>query len=506
MESPLQLLTAADLALLAPELTLVAASVVLALLDLVLPKSSSRHVLGWLSFVSILLSAYFVVSMLHPAEPKQLLQFSYRVDDFAGVLKLVLLAGAGLITFMSIGSVKEEDIPHLGEFYYLILPATLGGMIMASSGELITLFVGLELLSITSYILVAMRKRNLQSNEGAFKYIVLGGISSAIILYGMSFLYGMTGSTVIAEINAGLGQASQGMLPLMYLSFFLLLAGFGFKVAAAPFHMWAPDVYQGAPTPVTAYLAVVSKAAAFAILFRVIYNVFGVGELMGQPFQQDVLLSLTVVAAIAMVAGNFVALRQSNLKRLLAYSGVANSGYLLVPIATHFSLVHYSNFSEFAFYLIAYLFMNIGIFAVLMILEGATGDSELKSLAGLYYRAPWTAVATVLLVLSLAGLPLSGGFFGKLYIMFGTMQTQHYWLAAVLIGTSVVSFYYYFGFIRQMFMRSNEEAGEIRIPLTLGITMWLCAGASLLLGVIPHVVLGYIDSIFSLTKDLFFMF
>ncbi|MCZ8523345.1 MULTISPECIES: NADH-quinone oxidoreductase subunit N [Paenibacillus] len=499
MDTTLPLITAADLALLAPELTLVAASVVLALLDLILPKGTSRHLLGWLSLLSILLSAYFVIGFLHPAEPKQLLQFSYRIDDFANILKLVLLTGAGLITFMSIGSVKEEQIPHLGEFYYLLLPATLGGMIMASSGELITLFVGLELLSITSYILVAMRKRNLQSNEGAFKYIVLGGISSAIILYGMSFLYGMTGSTVITEISAGLGEASQGMLPLMYLSFFLLLAGFGFKAAAAPFHMWAPDVYQGAPTPVTAYLAVVSKAAAFAILFRVMYTVFGGGE----AFHEDVLLSLMVVAAIAMIVGNFVALRQSNIKRLLAYSGVANSGYLLVPIATQFSLVHYSNFSEFAFYLIAYLFMNVGIFAVLMVIEGSSESTDMKGLAGLYYRAPWTAFAAVLLVLSLAGLPLSGGFFGKLYIMFGTLQTQHYWLAAVLIGTSVVSFYYYFGFIRQMFMRSEDAPKELRIPLPLGITMWICAGASLVLGLIPHVVLRYIDSIFSLTQDLF---
>ncbi|UUZ91251.1 NADH-quinone oxidoreductase subunit N [Paenibacillus sp. P25] len=468
-----------------------------------LPKQADRNWLGWLSLVSIVISAFFVVSYLNPAEPKQLLQFSYRIDDFANILKLILLTGAGLITLMSIGSVKEDEVPHIGEYYYLLLPATLGGMIMASSGDLITLFVGLELLSITSYILVGMRKKHLQSNEGAFKYIVLGGISSAVILYGMSFLYGMTGSTAIGEINTALGQNAATLRPLMYLSFFLLLAGFGFKIAATPFHMWAPDVYQGSPTPITAFLAVVSKAAAFAILFRMMYGIFAVGDLMQTPFHEDVLTAMMVVAAAAMIAGNVVALRQTNLKRLMAYSGVANSGYLLVPIAVQFSMMHYSNFSEFAFYLIAYLFMNIGIFAVIMIMEGSTGDEEMKGLAGLYYRAPGTAIATVLLVLSLAGLPVSGGFFGKLYIMMGAIQTMHYWLVAVMIATSVVSYYYYFGFIRQMFMRSDYESMAVKVPLPLGITLWLCAGASVILGLAPQWVLGYIERIFSLSRDLF---
>ncbi|MCS7459986.1 NADH-quinone oxidoreductase subunit N [Paenibacillus doosanensis] len=493
-----------DLGYLAPELTLVIAAVILSLLDLLMPKQTNRTILGWLSLVGIVISGLFVIGYLNPAEPKQLLDYSYRIDDFAGIMKLILLTGAGLVTFMSLGTVKEEEVPHVGEFYYLLLPATLGGMIMASSGDLITLYVGLELLSITSYILVAMRKKDLRSNEGSFKYIVLGGISSAIILYGMSFLYGMSGSTSIAEINTALGQNAQAMLPFLYVSFFLLLAGFGFKIAAAPFHMWAPDVYQGAPTPVTAFLAVVSKAAAFAILFRVLYGIFGIGSLMELPFHGDMLLALMVVAAAAMILGNFTALRQNNLKRLLAYSGIANSGYLLVPISTQFSMVHYTNFAEFAFYLIAYLFMNIGIFALLMIIERSTGDESIGGLAGLYYRAPGTAVAAVFLLLSLAGLPLSGGFFGKLFIMLGTLQTQHYWLAAVMIATSVTSFYYYFGFIRQMFMRTDFESRDVIVPVPLGITLWLCAGASLLLGIVPQWVLGWIDRIFALTQDLFF--
>ncbi|TBL72965.1 NADH-quinone oxidoreductase subunit N [Paenibacillus thalictri] len=490
-----------DITLLGPELTLVIATVVLALLDLALPKSSSRTLLGWLSLLSIVISAAFVVGSLNLTETHQLLNLSYRIDDFAGIFKLVLLTGTGFVILMSIGSVKEEEIPHIGEFYYMLLPATLGGMVMASSGDLVTLFVGLELLSITSYILVAQRKKNALSNEGAFKYIVLGGISSAIILYGMSFLYGLSGSTNIVQINSALGESLQSMSPIVYLSFFLLLAGFGFKIAAAPFHTWAPDVYQGAATPVTAFLAVVSKAASFAIVFRVMFGLYVSGA--NHPFYQDVMTSLMTVAAIAMIAGNFIALRQKNMKRLLAYSGVANTGYLLVPIAVQFSLTHYTNFSELVFYLIAYLFMNIGAFALLMIIERSTGEEEISGLAGLYFRAPWTAVAAVVIVLSLAGLPVTGGFFGKLYIMLGAAQTRHYWLSAVMIGTSVVSFYYYFGFIRQMFMRSDNESREIQTSGTLGVTLWICVAATLIMGFFPQGILAWIGKIFTLSHDLF---
>lgn len=495
-----------DLGYLAPELTLVVSAIVLSLLDLAMPKRADRNILGWLSLAAVVISAVFVVMRLNPQQSIELLHQSYRIDDFANLLKLIFLTGTGLIILSSLGFVKEEDIPHKGEFYYLLLPATLGGMIMASSGDLITLFVGLELLSITSYILVGMQKTSLQSNEGAFKYVVLGGVSSAMILYGMSFLYGMTGSTNITDINTALSENLNSFEALAYIAFFLLLAGFGFKIAAAPFHSWAPDVYQGAPTPVTAFLAVVSKAAAFAILFRVMYGVFGIGDLRGMPLHHDAFLSLMVLAAIAMIVGNFTALRQKNMKRLLAYSGIANSGYLLVPIGTQLSSVHFSNFTEFAFYLLAYLFMNIGAFAVLMIIQRSTEREDIAGFAGLYYRAPYTAAAMVILLLSLAGIPVTGGFFGKLYIILGTLAGHYYWLAAIMIATSVVSFYYYFAIMRQMFMRGDNVGGDVRISAPLGITVWLCTIATVLLGFFPQVVVDFIEKIFSLQHDLFILY
>jgi NADH-quinone oxidoreductase subunit N len=512
----LQRLQATDLAHLAPELTLVISAIILSLLDLFLPSRLNRNFIGWLALVGIVVSAVFVgmdIRMINPvdeatqlitsSEPIQLLGQSYRIDDFGNLFKLLLLVGTGLIVLMSIGSVKDEEIGHKGEFYYMFLPAVVGAMIMASSGDLITLFVGLELLSITSYVMVGMRKKNLASNEGAFKYVVQGGISSAIILYGMSFLYGISGSTNIAEINQAISGHYTDYKALIYLAFFLLLAGFGFKIAAAPFHTWAPDVYEGAPSPVTAFLAVVSKAAGFALTFRVIYSVFGLGAILQTEIHSDVFLALSVLAAIAMIAGNAIALRQKSLKRLLAYSGIANAGYLLVPISTQFGIVHYSNFTEFFFYLIAYLFMNIGMIAVYMMVSETTQNEEISAFAGLYYRAPLTAVATVILILSLAGLPVTGGFFGKLYILLGTLQVHKYWLAAVLIGTSIVSFYYYFGIIRQMFMRSTYNESEFKSTIPAMITIWICAGATVALGVVPHIVIGWIEKIMSLPNDFF---
>jgi len=299
-----------DLRFLAPELTLVVSAIVLSVLDLALRKQVNRNILGWLALAAVALSALFVAYDMNPEQPVQLLQQSYRIDDFANLMKLVFLIGTGLVLFTGLGFVKEEHIAHKGEFYYLLLPAALGGMIMASSGDLVTLYVGLELISITSYILVGLNKKSLRSNEAAFKYVVLGAISSAIVLYGMSFLYGMTGTTNLTEMSAALARDFDSFEALAYLAFFLLLAGFGFKIAAAPFHNWAPDVYQGAPTPVTAFLAVVSKAAAFAILFRVMYAVFGSDDMRGTALFHDAFAAIMVVAAAAMVVGNFVALRQ----------------------------------------------------------------------------------------------------------------------------------------------------------------------------------------------------
>lgn len=503
-----------DLFYLAPELTLVVSAVLLAVLDLLLPNRVNRAPLAVISLLALAVSAAFVVYFMVDAnadgaagEVVQLLGNSYRVDDFANVFKLLMLAGTALIIFLSLGHVRraeESGIRHIGEYYYLFLPAVLGGMIMASSGDLITLYVGLELLSITSYVMVALRKANQQSGEAAFKYMVNGSIASALILYGMSFVYGMTGSTNIGVVYRELSQFDPSFTALVYVSFFLMLGGFGVKIAAAPFHTWAPDVYQGAPTPVTAFLATVSKAAAFALVFRIVYNLYLIGN-SDAPVFDDAFLAILIVAAASMIVGNALALRQRNMKRLLAYSGIANAGYLLVPIGIMFGdlNMHLSNFTEMMFYLTAYLFMNIGAFAVLIVVSRAAGHDEMKGFAGLYYRAPFTALAMTVLLLSLAGLPVTGGFVGKFYILLGAAQVRQYWLVAVMFLTSVASFYYYFSIIRQMYMRQAVDTGAVRLTVPLSVTIWICTVVTVLLGVFPGWVVRLMERVFSIQTDLF---
>ncbi|WP_274654266.1 NADH-quinone oxidoreductase subunit N [Paenibacillus humicola] len=501
--------TWSDAAYLAPEWILIALAIVLALVDLALPKRSDRSVIGWLTLAGLLASLGVVIWRLLDmnagagGQPIRLLADSYRIDDFSSMLKIVFLSATALIVLMSLGTVKREDIPEKGEFYYLLLPAVVGAMVMASSGDLVTLFVGLELLSITTYVLVGVRKYAVESAEAAFKYVVTGGISSALVLFGMSYLYGLTGATNLGDIATGVQQHAGDFKALLYVAFFMLIAGFGIKIAAAPFHVWAPDVYQGAPTPVTAFLAVVSKGAAFAILFRILYNAATGASADNAPIGSDIFLTLLIVAAAAMIIGSTAALRQRNLKRMLALSGVANAGYLLVPLGMSFKGLHAANFGEFIFYLTAYVLMNVGVFAVYAAVERTSGHSDLKGLAGLYYRAPWTAAAMVVFVLSLAGLPVTGGFFGKLFILLGAAQSRLYWIVAVMAGTSVITYYFYFGLVRQMFMRSTTDEGDVHIPVTTGVVIWLCALLTVALGVVPSPLLDWVNAHFSVINDLF---
>lgn len=498
----LQTLTVHDLWTLAPEFALLAASVVLLVVEMFLPARVNRDLIGWLVMLSLAVSAALVCAHMADlqasGEPAvSVLGGTYRVDDFANILKLVVLAASGLVVLLSLGSVRREDIPIRGDYYSLILPAALGAMIMASSAELITLYVGLELMSVTTYVLVAMRKSRPSSGEAAFKYLVSGGVASAFILYGMSLLYGATGSTGLGDIGSALaGSSDHPFERLVDVGFYLMVAGFALKLALAPFHLWAADVYQGAPTPVTALLAVVTKGATFAMAYRTLFNA------MGQDERDLVLPALAVLAAIAMIVGTTGALRQSDTKRFLALSGVANAGILAIPLVLDLSYVHTSLFAEFVYYLIAYVFMNVGAFAVLAMVERAEGQTGLDAFAGLYHRAPWTAGAMTVLLCSLAGLPITGGFFGKLLILFGTVQTRAYWLAAILLATTVVSYYVYFRIIRQMYMRGGRTDEPIRVTAPAGIVIWVCALASVALGVLPRPILSWIDAVFSLSADL----
>ncbi|TFE28980.1 NADH-quinone oxidoreductase subunit N [Cohnella luojiensis] len=511
----LQTLTWSDTWYLAPEIVLSAFTILLILLDLFLPSKVNRNVIGWLTLAGLIIASVFVVLLLlslgseaeadSAAGSYSLLSGSYRIDDFGNLLKLVFLGASAFIVFSSLGTVREEDVPVKGELYYLILPAVLGAMVMSSSGDLITLFVGLELLSITSYVLVATRKRSRLSSEAAFKYVVTGGVASAFILYGMSFLYGVTGGTNVFVISQGMSAALENYEALLYISFFLMIAGFAVKLALAPFHAWAADVYQGAPTPVTAFLAVIAKGAAFAMLYRIFMNTVFLAFDSDNTMKNDIFLALSVLAAAAMIVGTVGALQQRNVKRLLALSGVANAGILLTPLALSLTEMHASLYSEFLYFLLAYAFMNIGAFSVLTIVTRDSGNEALSGFAGLYHRAPWTAAAMTVLLCSLAGLPVTGGFLGKLFILFGTVQTHTYWLGAVLLLTTVISYAVYFTLIRQMFMRSGAIDSGLLLSIPAAITIWICTIATLVLGLMPVPILEWINDIFSVSTDLFML-
>ncbi|MFC5403593.1 NADH-quinone oxidoreductase subunit N [Cohnella soli] len=513
-----QTLTWDDAWTLAPEIILSLFTILLIVLDLVLPKRINRNLIGWLSIVGLIAAAACVLIWIgtingsasdSSSGVRSLLGGSYVVDDFGNLLKLAFIGAAALIVLGSLGTVKDDQVPIKGEMYYLVLPAVLGAMVMSSSGDLITMFVGLELLSITTYILVAVRKRNLASGEAAFKYVVSGGVASAFILYGMSFLYGITGATNVNAIRTSLASMSGDFDALIYIAFFLMIAGFAVKLALAPFHAWAADVYQGAPTPVTAFLGVVAKGAAFAMMYRIFVNtVYALGQSNAQ-IKDDLFLALSVLAAAAMIVGTTGALMQRNLKRLLALSGVANAGILLIPLTTAFQTeMHADFFSEFLFYFIAYVFMNVGAFTVLTVIGRSTGSETMSSFEGLYHRAPWLAVSMTVLLCSLAGLPVTGGFFGKLYILFGTAQTHQYWLGAVLLVTTIVSYAVYFGIIRQMYLRSGSSDAGVEVPVAPGIVIGLSVIATLVLGFLPSPIFSWIHdtfSVFSEQSDLFML-
>ena len=354
-----------------------------------------------------------------------------------------------------------------GEYYFLILCATLGMMIMAGGIDLITSFIGLETMAVSFYILVGFIKPNQRSNEAAVKYFLLGAFSLGILLYGMSLLYGLSGTTnlrVMATVFAG-----QPRDPLLVLAVILVVAGMGFKIAAVPFHMWAPDVYEGAPTPVTAFLSVGSKAAAFAMLLRIF--------LEGVPsMNADWRLLFEALAIVTMTVGNLAALTQSNLKRMLAYSSIAHAGYLLMGVVAGTP----RGVSAMLIYLFIYSFMQLGAFAVIVMMRRAdvVGD-ELKDFSGLHFRHPFAAFAMLLFMLSLGGIPPTAGFMGKLWLFGAAIDAGYVWLAVIGVLNSAVSLYYYIRIVVFMYLRKETTGSEPMARPALAFTLALAVAGTI---------------------------
>jgi len=478
-----------------PEFIILGVTALLTLLDLFLPKKQDRRILGWIGILGIFAAIIAVASMLG-TEATSILDDTFTLDAFGKAFKIILLVGAALVLFLAVSYEAKDGLEeYRGEFYYLFLTALLGAMVMTSSGDLITLFIGLELLSISSYILAGIRKHNLKSNESAMKYVINGGISTAITLFGMSYVYGLSGTTNLFEIAHTLSAISDGQQAyLLGLAFLMIFVGLSFKLAAAPFHMWAPDVYQGAPTPVTAFLSVISKTAGFVIVIRILIAVFynAAPSASGEGILFKMHDYLAAIAAVTMIVGNVVALKQTNIKRMFAYSSIAHAGYILVALTTLSSNMVYSIW----FYLLAYMLMNLGAFAVIQVISAQSGGEQIADFAGLYRRSPVLAVLMGILLVSLAGFPGTAGFIGKLNIFVGAFYgTPHYVLASIMIATTVVSYFYYFGVMTQMFFRPATDERKLNIPFGIVVVLIVAVVGSVLFGIMPNIALDFLNNL-----------
>jgi NADH-quinone oxidoreductase subunit N len=400
-------------------------------------------------------------------------------DSFAVFFNLLFLLVAGLTLLISIAYIRHTGLEH-GEYSALLLFSTLGMMIMASSLDLMTIFLGLETLSISLYVLAGFLRDQLKSNESALKYLLMGAFASGFVLYGIALVYGATGSINLTQVGQTLvlGQASSPTL--LRIGMGLLIVGFGFKVAAVPFHMWAPDVYEGAPTSVTAFMIAGTKAAAFAALLRILMTAL-------PAFHPEWSRVLWILAVLTMTVGNVVAIAQSNIKRMLAYSSIAHAGYILVALTTGTKL----GSGAILFYLAAYIFMNLGAFAVIVALA-RRGDERLSidDYGGLGLQHPGLGAAMALFMFSLAGVPPTAGFMGKLYIFSAAIQANYIGLAIIGVANSVVSAFYYLRITVVMYMSSSEgEPAPPHAAPVLVLAVLIAAGGTVLLGLFPSRVL-----------------
>jgi len=396
------------------------------------------------------------------------------IDPLAAFFKCFLILTSFLVLLATPGSRELSQRP-LGEFYMLLLGVTLSMVLLASSVDLLMIYLSLEMVSIGSYIMVGYLKNDRQSNEASLKYLLFGTVASGSMLYGMTLLYGLTGSTKLAVIREVLAAefSAGGNSPMLLIATVLMIAGFGFKTAAVPFHFWCPDAYTGAPTPVTAFLSVAPKAAGFAILVRFFFTTLSnPSEDPGfwTPFSFiDWRILIIIISVMTMTLGNIAALRQDNMKRLLAYSSIAHAGYILMGAVVLTS----QGIQSILIYLITYLFMNLGAFLVVIEIFNRTGSFDLKNYRGFYRRSPFLTISMTVFMLSLMGIPPFAGFFGKLYVFGAAVNTNLAWFAVVGALNSVVAVYYYTRVIKTMIIEAGEDGTRIQIPWTSHVMVWI---------------------------------
>lgn len=472
-----------------PELILVCSVLGVILLDLFL-RRRERTLTAYLALLGLSISFLGAVKLF----PGNKVLFSQMValDPFALFFKFFFLLSTFLVVLFSMRSeeIKKTD---QAEYYALLLAVALGMLLIASAVDLLMIYISLELISLTSYLLTGYLKGNRRSSEAALKYFIYGAVASGVMIYGMSLVYGLTGSTNIHAVGKALFTQDPYPLTLLLATLFILV-GFGYKIAAVPFHMWCPDVYEGAPAPVTAFLSVGPKAAGFAVLIRFFYGV------LAQPSAEEGLwiplgnldwpFLIAVLSAATMTLGNLVAIAQSNIKRLLAYSSIAHAGYILMG----FVLLNDQGLKAMLFYLAVYLFMNLGAFLVVIAVLNKLNTEEISDYQGLGWRAPFAAVALTIFLLSLTGIPPFAGFIGKVYLFAALIKKEVYWLAVVGILNSVVSLYYYAGIVKKMFLEEAPDSTPLRLSPFYLTLMFVLVVPTILFGVYWAPLVDFTDS------------
>jgi NADH-quinone oxidoreductase subunit N len=474
---------------LAPALVLGAGIVVVLLADLFLDERR-KWATSTLSGLFLLGALIPTVTLALDGNTRTMFNGGYVVDDFTLVLSTLFLVAGYVVVLLSTTYIDEGDY-YEGEYYVLLLTSILGMVMMTSSRDLISIFVALEFLAIPTYMLAAWRKRDLKSNEAGVKYLLLGVFSSAVMLYGMSLLYGVANTTLLSGIAANLRD--EGIQPITTLAILFVVVGFAFKVSAVPFHTWAPDTYEGAPTPVTAFLSVASKAAGFVALITLVFVAFPDQGEVWQPM-------FWVLSALTMTVGNLLALRQTNIIRMLAFSSIAQGGFILMPLAVVGDSPEATRnaLTAMVTYLIVYAAMNLGAFAVILVVSRKTRSGEIASFGGLFSYAPGLTVLMTIFVFSLAGIPPLAGWIAKFGVFAAVVSAGDAWayaLAAIGAVNSVVALYYYAGVSRAMWMDDvpDGDTTPIRVPGSLAAALAITVVATLVIGVFPNVILRFGD-------------
>jgi NADH-quinone oxidoreductase subunit N len=482
---------AASLGVIAPEIGLTIMAAVVLFLDLQLPESRRRGI-PIVTFIGLVATAALYLVLWYPKAAGEaglgVAEGLYwggmlKHDALAQLFKVMVLLAGGLTALIG---ANASGVGRKGEFYLIIIVSTLGGTLLAGAADLIMIFLALETVTIPLYILAAFRRDDHRSSESGMKYFLFGSFASALLLYGFSLLYGFTGQTNINLIATYLGSEafSVNAVPVLG-AMVMIVVGFGFKIGAAPFHFWTPDVYEGAPTPVTAFLSVASKAASFALIARFFVAVFPDGLIMnGQPIDSFWIQLVSALAVISMTLGNVVALAQKNIKRLLAYSSIAQAGYTLIGVAA-LGAQGENSIAAIGFYMFMYTFTNLLAFAIVIVFSEATGSEQIYDLAGLSRRNPWLALTMTIALLSLAGVPPAAGFFGKFFLFQAAVEADLVWLALVGVINAIIGLFYYLIIVKIMYVDHGQfEERDIPVAQPYAWAIGITTVVVLLLGTV----------------------